>query len=54
MKATLKGSTLTIEVELDPKGKSSSTGKSTIKYTSRGFVPIGDGTLRVNLTVISK
>jgi hypothetical protein len=51
MKATLKGNMLVIEIALD-KGKPSSTGKSIIRFSSRGFQHVSDG-LRANVTVIA-
>lgn len=54
MEATLKGSKLTIVVDLET-GKLSSTGKSTIRYSSGGFQPIPGGNgMKVNITVIDK
>ncbi len=52
MKVTLKGDVLTIEVKLG-KAYESSTGKSNIRFSSRGFQAI-DGKLRANVTVIEK
>lgn len=53
MNVKREGNRLTIEVELDPKGRPSSTGRSMVVYSSGGFVPIENG-LKVNLTVIKK
>lgn len=52
MKTRREGNKLTIEVELDPKGRPSSTGKSLVVYSSQGFVPIEGGDMRINLTII--
>lgn len=54
MKAVLNGNKLTIEVEIDPKGQPSKSGKSVVVYSSGGFVPILNGELRVNLSIIKK
>lgn len=51
MKATIKGSVLHLEIPLE-KGHPSSTGKSTIRFSSRGFQHVADG-LRANVTVIA-
>lgn len=53
MKAQIQGNKLTIEVELDPKGRPSKSGRSLVVYSSEGFVPLENG-LKVNLTVIKK
>jgi hypothetical protein len=54
MESTLKGNKLSLAVDLEP-GKLSSTGKSTIRYSSGGFQPIPGGNgLKVNITVIEK
>jgi len=37
MKVEKQGNTLTIKVQLDAKGRPSSTGKSTILFTSHGY-----------------
>jgi len=37
MKIIKNGNKLTLEIELDPTGKPSSTGKTTILYSSGGF-----------------
>jgi hypothetical protein len=54
MEATLKGNKLVLSVDLET-GKLSSTGKSTIRYSSGGFQPIPGGNgMKLNLTVIDK
>ncbi len=52
MKFTLKGDMLVIEIKLG-KAYESSTGKSNIRFSSRGFQAV-DGKLRANVTVIEK
>ena len=52
MKAQLKGNVLILEIPLEKVGHESSTGKSTIKFSSRGFQHVADG-LRANVTVIA-
>ena len=44
------GDKLTIVVDLDPKGHPSSTGKTTILFSSRGFQWEQD--LGINLTIV--
>jgi len=54
MEAILNGDDLTIKVKLE-QGKPSSTGKSTVRYSSGGFQPVPKGNgLRVNVTAIEK
>ena len=50
MEVKKEGNKLTITVELDPKGRPSSTGKTTILYTSSGFKYQED--VGINLTII--
>ena len=47
------GRKITLNFEVDKDGKDSSTGKSTIMFTTRGFARI-DSELSVNVTVIKR
>jgi hypothetical protein len=53
MNVKRNGNKMVIEIELDPEGWPSSTGKSLVVFSSGGFVPV-DEELKVNLTVIKK
>ena len=55
LKATKKGNTVSLEFDLFSKDEQydSSSGKSTIKFTTSGFADIGNG-LHVSVTVIEK
>ena len=46
-----KGNKITIVVEIDEKGRPSSTGKSTILYTTGGYSRI-EGDIGISMTVI--
>ena len=51
---SVKNGRLAIDVGLDEKGKESSTGKSTVHFSSGGFTDVDGSDYRVNLTVIKK
>ncbi len=48
------GNQMTITISLDPKGRPSSTGKSTVLFSSGGFTQVPSADMRVNLTVIAR
>ncbi|UCG52849.1 MAG: hypothetical protein JSW58_04655 [Candidatus Latescibacterota bacterium] len=51
MKVKVNGNTVTATIELR-EGRPSSTGKSTILFTTGGYVPIAEG-MRISINIIA-
>ncbi len=54
MTATLNGNTLTITIDIDPNGPLSSTGKTQIAGSSRGYYNVPDSPYSISLNVLKK
>lgn len=52
MKVQIKGSKCMVEFDIDEDGRTSSTGKSNIHFTTGGFQAIPNTDKRINVTVI--
>ena len=51
MDVKVNGKTVTATIHLD-EGRPASTGKSTILYSTNGYIPIGEG-MRISINIIA-
>lgn len=52
MELDKKGIKLDLSIEIDPKGRDSSTGKSTVHFTSSGYTAIPNSEYKISITII--
>ena len=52
MEVKVEGDKLIITIPLAKTPRPSSTGKSLVLFSTEGFIPVGDGDMRVNINVI--
>jgi len=51
---SIKNGRLAIDAELDPKGRDSASGKTTVHYTTGGFTDIDGSDYKVSVTVTKR